>query len=56
MFVNSINIKVLKNGNIIAWVKSKQALVFSIVDIELISFYLGLKIEFDWGKQIIKLL
>lgn len=54
MFINNIKIIAAKNINIIAQVKSKLALVLSIINIRLISFYLGLKIEHNQNKQIIK--
>ncbi len=56
IFVNDIKIMAPKGSNIIAKVKSKRATAFSIVNMGRISFYLGLKIEYDRAKQTIKLL
>ena len=55
MFVDEIKIIAPKTSDMIARVKSELATAFSMVDIELISFYLGLKIERDRGKRTIKL-
>lgn len=56
MFVDNIKIITSKNSNIIAQIKSELAAAFSIIDIGSISFYLKLKVEYDHGKQTIKLL
>lgn len=45
----------LKDSGIIARVKSELATTFSMIDMGLISFYLGLKVQRDRGKQTIKL-
>lgn len=46
----------LKNSNIIIQVKSKLTDIFSMINIEPISFYRGLKVQYNQGKQTIKLL
>ena len=45
-----------KESGIIQRIKAELAAVFSMVDMGSISFYLGLKVEWDWTKYIIKLL
>ena len=55
-FIDDIKIMAPKNSNMIARVKSELAAAFSIVDMRPISFYLGLKVERDQGKQTIKFL
>ena len=45
-----------KESGIIQRIKAELAAIFSMVDMGSISFYLGLKVEWDWAKCIIKLL
>lgn len=44
-FVNDIKIMISKRSEIIQQIKTKLIAIFSIVNIGLISYYLGLKIE-----------
>lgn len=55
-FINNIKIMALKNSNIIIQIKSKLAITFSIINMESISFDLGLIIDYDQSKLTIKLL
>lgn len=54
-FVDDIKIMSPKDSGIIARVKSELATTFSIVNMEPISFYLGLKVQCDQGKRTIQL-
>lgn len=54
-FVDNIKVMETKRTDHIERVKAKLAAEFEMVDIGLISFYLGLKVERDWQKQILKL-
>ena len=47
---------VLKNSKIIERVKLELTFAFSTINIGLISFYLGLKMQQNWENQTIKLL
>ena len=54
-FVDDIKIMAPKDNGFIQCVKAKLAAAFSIVDMGPISFYLGLKVERDQIKRMIKL-
>lgn len=54
-FVDDIKIMALKNSEMIKRVKLELTFAFFIIDIGLISFYLGLKVQQDWENQTIKL-
>lgn len=54
-FVDDIMIMGLKSIGIIVRVKKKLTNMFEMVDIRPISFYLNLKIEWDWENKTIKL-
>lgn len=56
MFINDIKIMTSKESRIIQCVKAELAAAFAIIDMDPISFYLGLKVEQDWAKHTIKLL
>lgn len=47
IFVNDIKVIKIKKKGHIERIKAKMAVVFEIVDINFISFYLGLKVERD---------
>ena len=55
-FVDDIKIMASKDSGFIQRVKAELAAIFSIVDMGLINFYLGLKVEQDQIKHMIKLL
>lgn len=55
MFVNDIKIMVLKETGFIEKVKEKLTTIFQIVNIRLISFYLGLRVNRNREKKIIEL-
>lgn len=55
IFMDDIKIIVPKESGITQCVKEKLTAVFSIADIGLISFYLGIKVEQNRAKQRIKL-
>lgn len=55
-FVNNIKVIALKKSGMIYYIKAKLVATFFIVDISSISFYLGLKIEQNQAKRIIKFL
>ena len=55
-FVNDIKIMAPKDCRFIQCIKAELAATFSMVDMDPISFYLGLKIERDRIKRTIKLL
>lgn len=55
IFVNNIKIMVPKKSKIIEKVKAKLTVVFFILEMRLIGFYLGLKIDQNRDKQTIKL-
>lgn len=44
MFVNNIKIMAIQKNKIIKYIKDKIGFIFSIIDMELISFEWGLKI------------
>lgn len=54
-FVDDMKIMVSKRSGVIDWVKRELTFTFSMVDMGLISFYLGLKVQRDREKQMIKL-
>lgn len=54
-FVDEIKIIGAKTLGMIDCIKEKLTTLFEIVDIGLISFYLGLKISQDYKSKIIKL-
>lgn len=54
-FIDDIKIIRPKSTRIIAKIKTKLTAAFEMVDIRLICFYLGLKINKDCQKRIIKL-
>lgn len=56
MFIDDIKIMAPQKSKIFKYIKVKLAVAFSIVDISLISFFLGLKVEWDQIKDTIKLL
>ena len=56
MFIDDIKIIASKNNRFIQRIKAELVTAFSIVDMGLISFYLGLKVEQDQIKHTIKLL
>ncbi len=53
-FVDDIKIIDLRNSAVIAKVRIELTAAFEIVDIELISFYIGLKVEKNREKKRIK--
>lgn len=55
MFIDDLIIIGPKNIDVIARVKIELPTAFDMIDIELISFYLGLKVEKFCQKKIIKL-
>lgn len=55
-FVDNIKIMAPKKSRIIQCVKTELTIAFSIANMGPINFYLGLKVEQDQAKQIIKLL
>lgn len=55
IFVNNIKIIAPKDSEIIERVKLELIFAFFMIDIGLISFYLGLKVQRDWENQTIKL-
>lgn len=55
IFVDKIKIIAPKESEMIEHVKVKLASTFSMADMELISFYLGLKVEQNQEKKTIKL-
>lgn len=54
-FVNDIKIITPKKSGMIDCIKSKLTSVFSMVDINLVSFYLDLKVEYNQKNRKIKL-
>lgn len=56
MFLDDIKIMGPQNIGVIAKVKMELTTAFDIVNMGLISFYLGFKVERDCQKRIIKLL
>lgn len=54
VFVDDIEIKGMKGSDVINKVKAELITAFSLVDIGPISFYLGLNVERDREKRIIK--
>lgn len=55
-FINNIKVMASKKSGIIKYVKAAIAVVFSMIHMSPISFNLGLKLEQNRGKRIIKLL
>lgn len=55
IFAYDIKIMALKRSGMIKQMKTKLASTFLIADIEPISFYLSLKVEWNWKKKIMKL-
>lgn len=55
MFVDDIKIIAPRKSGAFDGVKQELTFTFSMVDLGLISFYLGLKVQRNWEKQMIKL-
>lgn len=55
IFLDNIKIMTSKESGHISWVQAEFATAFFIVDMKTISFYLGLKINYNWENQKIKL-
>ena len=56
IFINNIKIITLKNSKIIKHIILKLTFPVFIIDLGQIRFFLSLKIEQNWGKQVFKIL
>lgn len=55
IFISNIKVKEIEKSGIINRIKQELAITFNLIDMGLISFYLGLKVEKNQQKKTLKL-